>query len=356
MGIYNHTKLHYGITESLIEELRGYSHRAEQERRLTAEQLAIIYDRKWFKLFVPKKYGGLGLTVPKGVRLEEKLAQIDGSLGWTVTLCGGANLFVGYIDQTIAAPIFLDPRVCFGGSGQVSGKAVVHTNGYEVTGRWRYATGAPHNNWFTANCTIEKDGKPIIDQNGLPLVKSFFFAAQDVQIIEDWQVFGLQATASHSFEVNNLWVPENQAFVIAAEHATLEDPVYQYPFVPFAEVTLAANTLGMSQHFLECCRNLLKNQAQSMAILTSAEERIQEARALFYRALDASWIELCNNGKIAEALQLEIGTLSKKLVTVSREQVMLLYPYCGMAAADPTSTINRIWRDIFTASQHKIFR
>lgn len=133
-------RLNWGITDDLTENLRSYSRRAEEEGRLTAEQLAIVYDRKWFKLFVPKKYGGLELTVPEGVRLEEKLAQVDGSLGWTVTLCGGANLFVGYIDQSIANSIFIDPRVCFGGSGQASGKAIVQNDGYEVTGKWQYAT------------------------------------------------------------------------------------------------------------------------------------------------------------------------------------------------------------------------
>lgn len=356
MEIDKDIKLNYGITEGLIEELRGYSHRAEQDGTLTSEQLAIIYERKWFKLFVPKKYGGLELTVPEGVRLEEKLAQIDGSLGWTVTLCGGANLFVGYLDQSIAASIFLDPRVCFGGSGQASGNAIIKNGGYEVTGKWRYATGGPHNNWFTANCTLEQDGKPIVDENGLPLVKSFFFAVKDVRIIEDWQVFGLKATASHSFEVEKLWVPKNQSFVILPERATLDNPLYRYPFVPFAEATLAANTLGMAQHFLACCDTLLKSHDAARTKLDEAERKVQDVRAHFYHALDNSWEELCDRKKVSEERLHDIASLSRKLVMVSREQVMILYPYCGMVAADPTSTINRVWRDIFTASQHKIFR
>lgn len=349
-------KLNWGITDGLTENLRSYSRQAEEEGRLTAEQLAVVYDRKWFKLFVPKKYGGLELTVPEGVRLEEKLAQIDGSLGWTVTLCGGANLFVGYIDQSIANSIFIDPRVCFGGSGQASGKATVQNDGYEVTGKWQYATGTPHNNWFTANCTIEKNGKPMVDEHGLPLVKSFFFAAKDVRIIEDWQVFGLQATASHSFEVNRLWVPNNQAFTISSEYTTLDNPLYRYPFVPFAEATLAVNTLGMAMHFMECCSKLLKNHDVARAKLDVAERQMQDARAHFYHALDKSWAELCDKGSVSEELGRDIGRLSRDLVEVSREQVMGLYPYCGMTAANPTATINRVWRDIFTASQHKIFR
>lgn len=346
----------FGLTDTLIKSLRSYSLSAEQEGRLIPEQLAIIYDQKWFKLFVPKTYGGLELTVPEGVRLEEKLAWIDGSLGWTVTLCGGANLFVGYIDQSIAASVFADLRVCLGGSGQASGKAIVNNDGYEVTGKWRYATGAPHNTWFTANCTIEQDGKPLLAKDGSSLVKSFFFAAEDVHIIEDWEVFGLKATASHSFEVERLQVHKNQAFTISPGQTTLDIPLYRYPFVPFAEVTLAANTVGMARHFMDCAQSLLKSNDKAGMLLMDADRKIEEVRKFFYEALDTSWAELCGKGKVSDKLLQDIGYLSREVVKVSRQQVMVMYPYCGIVAANPTTVINRIWRDIFTASQHKIFR
>lgn len=90
---------------------------AESLGTLTAEQLHIIYKEKWFKLFVPDEYGGLNLSLPEGLQIEEALAAIDGSLGWTVTLCSGATMFAGYLQLLIADAIFADEKVCFGGSG-----------------------------------------------------------------------------------------------------------------------------------------------------------------------------------------------------------------------------------------------
>ena len=149
------------VTPALVEQLRGFSGRAEAGGTLIPEQLAVIHSRKWFKLFVPRRLGGLELSLPEGVRLEEELARIDGSLGWTVTLCAGANFFVGYVgqfgDQPVAEAIFANADVCLGGSGQATGKAAVLDGGYRVSGRWRYATGAPHLTHFTANCVLEKD-------------------------------------------------------------------------------------------------------------------------------------------------------------------------------------------------------
>src|SRR5690606_17867574 len=69
------------IPAEIADQLRALSGLAESEGRLTQEQLAILYNRGWFKLFVPRDLGGLELTLPDGVRLEEELAGIDGSLG-----------------------------------------------------------------------------------------------------------------------------------------------------------------------------------------------------------------------------------------------------------------------------------
>lgn len=350
------------ITSRLIKNLRDQSAKAEADGKLTDEQLAVIYGEKWFKLFVPEHLGGLALTFPQGVRLEEALAYIDGSLGWTVTLCSGANWFVGYIDVHIASSIFAADKVCLGGSGQSSGTARINDGGYIVSGTWRYATGARHNTFFTGNCVVEQDGKPILDEDGNPLIRSFLFAKQDVQVIEDWNTVGLRATASHSFRVTDLWVDKAHTFLIAPKHAKLELPIYQYPFLQFAEATLAANTLGMARHFVTCAgaiiatKHRLAPESPPHRLLEIATTQLQHAKRQFYETLDCSWNELLTGNGVAAETLLAVSEQSRALVQVSRQQVMSLYPHCGLLAADASSEINRIWRDLFTASQHALLR
>ncbi|MGK6351274.1 acyl-CoA dehydrogenase family protein [Parapedobacter sp. DT-150] len=342
------------IAPQVREQLQTRSAAAEAAGRLTPEQLAIIYDQRWFKLFVPKRYGGLELTVPEGVRLEEELARIDGSLGWTVTLCAGANLFVGYVDRSVAPVLFTAPDVCWGGSGQASGRAVRENGGYRISGTWRYATGAPHLTHFTANCVVEQHGEVLTDEDGNPLIKSFFFAKQDVRVVDDWGAFGLKATASHSFEVEQVWVDEAHAFRIAPEYATLDLPIYQYPFLPFAETTLAVNTLGMARHFVACAAAGGASGMRERAETAAAE--LVKVRTPFYETLDASWDELQGTGGLSPAMLRAVSDGSRALVDVCRAQVMALYPHVGLAAADASTEINRVWRDLFTASQHSLLR
>ncbi|HWV71496.1 MAG TPA: hypothetical protein VN040_07275, partial [Pseudosphingobacterium sp.] len=68
-----------------------------------------------------------------------------------------------------------------------------------------------------------------------------------------------------------------------------------------------------------------------------------------------SWLQLQETNVIEEDLLEIISITSRKLVKNSLKWVSQLYPYCGMSAAKPREEINRVWRNIFTASQHSIF-
>lgn len=348
-----------------ITVLRKYAAMADEKNALQQEQLKLIYKYGWFKIFVPKKYGGLQLSLPDALFLEEQLAFIDGSLGWTITLCAGANLFVGYIDEKIAKQIFSQQKVCFGGSGAATGRAVVTHDGYIVNGFWKYATGAPHLTHFTANCLIENNGKPVLDKNGQPLIRSFFFKRNEVQVIKDWNTPGLRATAGHSFSVENVYVPKERTFIIHAEAKTHDEPVYQFPFLQFAELTLAVNTLGMTKHFLEEANAILKRRKQekrisikqldySNTLMANANNKIEMLRTKFYEAAAAAWDELLTKKKVQLKNLNSISKLSAQLVKECRAQVAAVYPYCGLSAINGKTEIERIFRDIFTASQHSL--
>src|SRR5260221_7354589 len=123
------------IAPALSAIVRGSSSGAEQLGRLHPKQLSLIYAQRWFNLFVPIEYGGLELSLPEGLKIEEGLAWADGSTGWTVTLCSGANWFIGFLKKS--QEIFNNDRTCLAGSGYPSGIAKITSRGYEITGRWK---------------------------------------------------------------------------------------------------------------------------------------------------------------------------------------------------------------------------
>lgn len=351
--------------QTTVNLLRKYAHRAEGLGMLHPVQLKIIYKEKWFKLFVPLKWKGLQYSLPEALRLQEQLAYIDGSIGWTVTLCSGAGMFAGYLNPKIARNIFSPSKVCLGGSGAPTGTATVTKEGYMIKGFWKYATGAPHLTHFTANCIIKKNGKTLYNYDGSPKIQSFLFTKKEVIIHNDWEVMGLKATAGHSFEINNIAVDARRTFTIDTQKTMLDNAVYRYPFLAFAAATLAVNTLGMTKHLIEETNNIVKEKkgagkltsAQyiySVKLIKDTQLQLENKRKKFYATVGLSWKMLISKNDIPKDMLQHVDLVSKKLVNDCRCIAAGIYPLCGTNSTETGSGINRIFRDIFTASQHTL--
>ncbi len=375
------------LPSAILDEIREHGHEAEHLRDLHPRQLEIIFREKWFKMFVPKNFGGLALSLPEVLRIEEALAWADGSTAWVTTLCSGAGWFVGFLDPSLSAKIFHANDLCVAGSGNVSGTAEIVNEGYKINGSWKYASGSLHATLFTANCAITENGKPKFGPDDKPLVKAFAFLPDEVQILRSWNMMGMVATASHSFSITNLIVPVSRAFQIDAQHATSSKPLYRYPFLQLAETTLTVNLSGMAQRFLDLCeekfnRGAAKAQgdrernrrAPSKSVspsevegsLSGAEDDhitashrmesdFHSVRNSFYAAAEASW-EHCKNGnEIPPSLLRDVSTTSRELSQICNRLVDTLYPLTGLSAADVSVEINRVWRNFHTAGQHSLF-
>jgi len=353
------------LTPTWKEKVAELSAISEEIGELHPEILEIAYQENWFKLFVPKVYGGAGKKLPEILRLEEELAEADGSLGWTITLCAGAAWFAGFLNADLAQEIFSERAVCFAGSGAVGGTATKTNKGYIINGHWKYASGALHATIFTANCVLQNnDGSDVYDEQGNPKIMSFILKKEEVKILSGWSYFGLVATGSHAFEVDNCEVPVNRCFEIN-NSIEIADEGFDYPFLQLAETTLTVNNLGMANHFIKLVekafftRSGLKRYSEDQIIFFSNElnrckKEVNQLRDLFYLTFDQSWNQLMDKKKIDDDLLSAVSSISRKLSHACRTATDILFPYCGLDAAKKQTEINRVWRDIHTASQHAL--
>jgi alkylation response protein AidB-like acyl-CoA dehydrogenase len=347
-----------------VKIIRDTSAEAEKSGKIHPDQLAVIYEQKWFKLLVPAVYSGLEKSIPELVRLEESISWANGSVGWVVTLCSGAGWFGGFMQTQIAETIFNTPIVCLAGSGAATGEAIITPGGYKINGTWKYASGAHHATHFTANCLIKNGTETILNEDGSPLVLPFVFDRKDVKILPAWKYTGMVATGSDAFEVKELEVTDQHCFKIEAIAAIIKSLLYQYPFLQLAEATLAVNISGMAIHFLDLCAEIFKEKQQGSRltveqkkvlkqVLAKQENKINKARRLFYNAVDLSWHTI-ESGITESNVMEDVSLYSRSLAKISRECVDVLYPYCGLTAANTDTEINQVWRDLHTASQHAL--
>lgn len=351
------------LPKDILTKIRALAPAAEELHSLHPEQLMLIHSHNWFRMFVPKSRGGLGSTLPEALHIEEALAWADGSTAWVVTLCSGAGWFAGFIDPTIAHTLFAGEETCLAGSGAPTGTAQIDCDEFVVNGEWKYASGALHATAFTANCVLTQNNKPLTDDGGKPLIRSFVFLREEVKIARSWRTMGMVATASHSFSVSGLRVPRNRMFQINRVAIQSDDAVYTYPFLQLAEATLAVNFSGMAQQFVDLCTPILAGRSANVQgmrskpndVLQQAIKSLFDYRQDFYEAVETSW-SFCSHGHtIPDVVLRQVSDRSNKLYHTSLNLVSTLYPFLGLRGADPGTELNRIFRNIFTASQHTLF-
>lgn len=341
------------LTAAFTEIIRNHAAAAEDLQQLHPAQLELLYDQQWLKAAVPAIYGGLEYSLPQLVALEEAMGWADGSMGWVFTLCAGAGWFGGFMDPAFAAGIFADPQVCLAGSGAITGTAVRENNGYRVQGSWQYASGVKHATVFTANCKLA----------GSDEVLTFAFLRSEVTLQPTWHTMGMVATGSDSFSVDDIWIPQNRLFKIDPGAVQVNSPLYHFPFLQLAEATLAANIAGMAIHFMDAAAVHMQNKTRATTpaqhelmqqVLQAAITVVDQERRALHDSVKAAWQACVAERNVPETLLAPISRYSRSLARVALRQVDALYPYCGMAAANPQTEINRVWRDVHTASQHAL--
>jgi len=309
-----------------------------------------IHEERLLQIWVPKVYGGLGLRLNQGLQLLFDWSKIDGSLGWMLTLCSGANFFSRNLKPNIAKELFSNPKTCFGGSGMVGGTAEKQNDGtFLINGLWHFATGAPHLSHFTLNARLTENGNPLLDESGNELIRSFVISKNQVEIIPNWKSMGMKATGTYSFKVENIKVTEDYSFIY--DEFFTGDAMDKIPFRVFADLTLLVNYLGMASHFSEEAIKI-----RSYLDLKFFDEKINKSMVKVIEFADEVEGLLNESKAITPEKQLEIHDYSSDLVDNLSHQILQIYIQLGIKASHIDSEVYQVFCDYFTATQHSNFR
>jgi 3-hydroxy-9,10-secoandrosta-1,3,5(10)-triene-9,17-dione monooxygenase len=126
------------------------------------------------------------------------------------------------------------------------GKVTPVEGGYRISGRWMMSSGCHHCDWtiFGSNIPSQNEGEA-------PEARCFLIPRSDYEIVENWDVMGLQGTGSHDVIVKDAFVPEHRTVrdmdmfeMNCPGHSVNTSPLYNVPFAQIFNRTVSTTALG----------------------------------------------------------------------------------------------------------------
>jgi alkylation response protein AidB-like acyl-CoA dehydrogenase len=350
------------IKQKALDVIRENAARAEKDGKLTKAQFSLAIEQKWFKIYVATAYGGLQMQLPDSLELLEALACADGSFGWMVSNCVLAGWNSGFVDPEVAKEIFSGDKMCVCGNELSKGAAIKHSKGYKLSGIWQYTAGAADTTAFVADCarSSSENGGGHTDD-----CLSFVLLKDEIVVATDGNSMGLLAAENLDIELKDINVNEDRAFKRTGADAKVKGALYQFPHMQLAEAVIAVNLSGMATRFIELCTNLFSTSTSRDGVrladdltvqetLRKQSQKFSDARTKLYYAVELAWRAVVNGQSVKPAILYKVTSAAADLSRRARECVDSLYPYCGVQAADKRSDINRVWRDLHTASLYGV--
>jgi len=349
-------------------ELRARSAEYEALRRIPVDVIETLRSIGVFRMYAPRKFGGLELDLPLGLDILSILSRIDGSLGWTAMIGGGSAIVLPSLPrQTLERVYASSPDIICGGSAQPAGTAEAVSGGFRVNGRWPFASGCQHADWLFALCVMTRDGKPLpglLGAGGPPLVRAVALPASEFIIEDTWFAAGLKGTGSHHIVLKDKQVAADHFCDFPDSIACLDGPLYQ-SILQMLPLFHCAFSVGVARGALDDLLAMAASGRQQQRAMTSMRDSETFQYELGRVATDIAASEFALQGGAAklwahavagtlrtDVLLAESTALGGWLAGSCSRAADICFTLGGGSAVYDSSPLQRRMRDLHAAAQH----
>ena len=347
----------------LLQENAGYG---DGQRRTSDRTIDALTELGMFRLFTPRRFGGFEVTPRTFIEISEILGTADASAAWVVGASATCGWLLAHGSAELQEEVFgAAPDVRAAGGGAGGGTAVRDGDDYRVSGKWAWASGAPHAAWATVVTTAPESPT---DAGG-----PFFCAmpAADVEFVDTWHMAGMRGTGSGTWVASDVAVPTHRMIPASVFVGPPDDglePLYRLPVMLVGALTFMGPILGCGRAALDytiaaahskgVTHTVYRRQADSTGMqirLGEAELAWQTARLLAYSVADEVF-DLAAAGDAPDAVS--FGRFLAKLSRAAQlavEATATAVDVHGSGGLADRSPLQRHLRDVNTAARHPVF-
>jgi 3-hydroxy-9,10-secoandrosta-1,3,5(10)-triene-9,17-dione monooxygenase len=348
--------------------LERNAEKTDSLRRLADENVQALKDSGLCRLMVPARFGGHQTSVRTYIDVMAELGRGCGSTSWVACLINVCAWLASLFPERAQVDVWGSNRDAWiAGSLAPNGETVAVDGGWRVSGRWPWASGSMHAQWVACGIHMKNDRGEMTNL-GLSLMP-----IAELSIEDTWFMAGMKGTGSNTIVAKDVFVPEHRFLPYPAafggtyrtEHT--EEVVYRAAFVPITVLILAPSQLGVAQSALEhamaksttrgITHTTFTRQADSAGFhmqIAEAAMKIDTAFLHARRAADDLDRYAADNRLMDVTARSRVRMDTALTAKYCRDAVELLVAAHGTSSLADSNRMQRLWRDVHTASHHAI--
>ena len=351
------------VARPFVERVAESADRIDAERQMPPDLAADMADGGFFRLLLPQELGGAELAHPDFLHILELFAGADASVAWCLNQNNVFSTRSTRMPISTARKIWSEQRaVVTNGPPAGGSKSVPEPGGFRLNGHWNFSSGSDHATWIAALA-------PVIPENGTgvegqpPQTRLHLMPIDQVRMVDLWQVAGLRGTGSFSFQVDDLFVPEEHTFA-QEDPAWCDRPLYGIPTTLLFATGFATVALGVARKSLDVAIEvggarmpyrsgvLLRDQQATQRAIGEAHAQHSSARAFLRDSHARLWESACNRGDLTTDERIQLRVAATHAIRTSAQVVDACYTLCGAGGIFQTNPIQRRFQDMHVITQH----
>src|ERR1700758_3728631 len=335
----------------------------ERTRRLTPAVTQALIENELYRALLPRSVGGHEVPLETFMQMQEEIAKADASTAWCLGQCAVCAMTAAYLKPDAANEIFNTPPGILAW-GAINHEVKVVPGGYMANARWEFASGSRQASWLGAHVKIgEADGTLRKKDNGAPDIRTILFPIDSATMYDVWDTIGLRGTATDSYSVENLFIPEKFVAQRDDMNAVREKgPLYKLTTNAVFSMGFAATSVGVARATLDAAIDLARSKIPQglgamrdnnavQGVIGRTEANLRAARAYLYATAAGIWRDLEAGSAVTEAHRVAIRIAATWTIHHSASVVDTAYHMSGATAVFAANPFERRFRDMHAIAQ-----
>jgi 3-hydroxy-9,10-secoandrosta-1,3,5(10)-triene-9,17-dione monooxygenase len=334
---------------------------AEELRRMPEENIRAILESGLMPLMRPRMFGGYEGDWMTQIDCVSEVARFCGSTGWCMTFLIQHQYFLSLFPEEAQRFVYErqpDPTILT--SFNQTGQAKAVKGGYEIGGRWNFASASDYCQWAILGAVTKAE-------DGTTKRLNFLLRPDQFRIDRVWNAMGLKGSGSNDVLVEPTFVPasfvydHDDALVgRAAGHSVHEGVLYRSPLILNSGFAVMTPLHGIARGAFESFVELTGGRgARPLGAKPSERVDVQiaigESRAeidLAYLVTEKLTATIFKGGKVARADAVRQRRDMMMVLKLLQSGVDRLFDLSGGHGLLGEHAIQRHWRDLHAIGHH----